>query len=122
MCYPGIHECTSDVGTNRETTGEGPGLRKNNLVRIIVRVKRRIDELRVEVAVKERFKNKLVRNRLKWACQVEIMGDENLPKRADAQKLEGNCRKRDIERVEEEWRKRATDRRNWRLLIENLVR
>ena len=26
--YPGIHECARDGGTNRETTGEGPGLRK----------------------------------------------------------------------------------------------
>ena len=36
---PGIHDCTRDDGTNRETTGEGPVLRKNNLVRIIVGVK-----------------------------------------------------------------------------------
>ena len=26
MCYPAY--CTTDDGTNRETTGEGPGLRK----------------------------------------------------------------------------------------------
>ena len=35
-----IHECTRDDGTNRETTGEGPDLPKNNLVRIIMGVKR----------------------------------------------------------------------------------
>ena len=40
MYYLGIHESTRDDGTNRETTGEGPGLRINNLNRIIVRVKR----------------------------------------------------------------------------------
>ena len=34
----------------------------------------------------------------------------------------GDCIKRDLERVGEEWRTRATDRRNWRLLIENVVR
>ena len=28
VCYPGIHECTRDDGTNKETTGEGQGLRK----------------------------------------------------------------------------------------------
>ena len=27
-CYPGTHERTEDDGTNRETTGEGPVLRK----------------------------------------------------------------------------------------------
>ena len=27
-CYAGIHECTRDDGTNRETTGESPGLQK----------------------------------------------------------------------------------------------
>ena len=37
--YPGIHECIRDDGTSRETTGRGSDL-KNNLVRIIVRVKR----------------------------------------------------------------------------------
>ena len=30
--------------------------------------------------------------------------------------------KRDIERVGEGWRKRAADRRSWRLLITNVVR
>ena len=35
VCYPGMHEWTRDDGANRETTGEGPGLRKNNLVRRI---------------------------------------------------------------------------------------
>jgi hypothetical protein len=39
--------------------------------------KRRIDELRVEVKVKERFKKKLVRNRLTWAGHVERTEDEN---------------------------------------------
>ena len=35
--YSGIHECTSDGGTNRKTRSR---FAKNNLVRIIVGVKR----------------------------------------------------------------------------------
>ena len=63
-----------------------------------------------------------------WARHVERMGDEKLAKRADAQKVEGmteiapgNCINSDLERVGHECRKRATDRRNWRLLTENVV-
>ena len=37
-----------------------------------------MDELRVEVGVKESFKKKLVRSRLKWSGQAERMGDEKL--------------------------------------------
>ena len=40
MCYPGALECTSDDGTDIETTGEGPGLWKRNMVRILVGVMR----------------------------------------------------------------------------------
>ena len=28
VCYPGLHEYNGDDDTNRETTGEDPGLRK----------------------------------------------------------------------------------------------
>ena len=76
-----------------------------------------MDELRVEVGVKESFKKKLVRSWLKWAGQVDRMGDEKLAKRADAQKVEGkgrrgrprreDCVKRDLERVGGEWRTTA---------------
>ena len=45
--------------------------------------KRRMDELRVEVGLKERFKKNLVRTWLKWAGHVERMGDETLAKRAE---------------------------------------
>ena len=45
----------------------------------------RMYELRVDVAVKERFKNKLARIRRKRAGHVEGMGDEKLAKRSDAQ-------------------------------------
>ena len=38
----------------------------------------------MEVGVKESFKKKLVRSRLKRAGHVERMGDEKLEKRADA--------------------------------------
>ena len=57
---------------------------------------------------------------------MERMGDEKVGKKADTHKVEGNggeenrnsdCIKSDLERVEEEWRKAATDGRNWRLLI-----
>ena len=55
------------------------------------------------------------------------MGDEKLAKIADAKKMEGkqtrgrprmrweDCVERDLERVREEWRKIAKDRRSWRL-------
>ena len=39
--------------------------------------------------MKNSFKKKLVRSRLKWASYVEKMGDEKLAKRADTQKAEG---------------------------------
>ena len=35
---------------------------------------------------------------------------------------DGGLLKRDLEREGEEWRKGAIDRRNWRLLIENVER
>ena len=66
---------------------------ENNLVRRTVGVersdKRRMDELRVEVGLKESFKKKLVMSRLTWAGHVERMGDEKMAKRADAQKVKG---------------------------------
>ena len=37
--------------------------------------------------MKERFKKKLVRIRMKWARHVERIRDEKLAKRADAQKV-----------------------------------
>ena len=67
--------------------------------------------------MRERFNKKLARSRLTWASHAERMGDEKLAKRADAQKVEskrmrgrlklrwGDCMKRYIERVGEEWRK-----------------
>ena len=48
-----------------------------------------MDELRVEVRVKECFPNKLVRSRLNLAGHVERMGDEKLAKRSDTQKVKG---------------------------------
>ena len=83
--------------------------------------------------MKESLK-KLVRSRLTWAGHVERIGDEKLAKRADrcpesgeeneARKTEiatRDCIGRNLERVGEEWRKRAVDRRYWRLLIQNVV-
>ena len=35
------------------------------------------------------FKKKLVRSRLIWAVHLEIIGDENLARRSDAQQVEG---------------------------------
>ena len=49
--------------------------------------KKRVDELRVEVGVKESFNKKLVRSRLTWAGHVERMGDAKLAKRTDGQKV-----------------------------------
>ena len=68
---------------------------KKNLVRILVGIKRAVernmDELRVEVGVKERFKKKLVRS--SWAGHLGKMGDEKLTKRTDVQKVEGKWRR-----------------------------
>ena len=40
---------------------------------------------RVEVGEKDNFKKKLARSSLTWAGHAEMMGDENLANRADAQ-------------------------------------
>ena len=70
---------------------------ENNLVRRIMAVKRvykrRTDELRVVIVVKENVKTKLAKSSLAWACHGERIGDEKLAKRADAQKAEGTRRK-----------------------------
>ena len=62
---------------------------ETNLVRRIVGVKRtdkrRMDELRVEVGVKENLKKKLAS--LTWAGHAERMGDDKLAKTADVQKV-----------------------------------
>ena len=47
-----------------------------------------MDELRVEVGVKENVKTKLAMSRMPWADHVEIMGDDYLAKRKDALKVE----------------------------------
>ena len=57
-----------------------------------------MDELRMEVGVKERFKTKLVRSRLRWVGHVKRMGDEKLAKESNAQKVEGK-RRRGIPRM-----------------------
>jgi len=55
---------------------------------------------------------------LKWAGRVERMRDGKPANRADGQKVEGKRRGRlslrweELERVAEEWRTRANDRRN----------
>ena len=56
--------------------------------------KRRLDEMGVEVGVKENVKKKLVRSMLKWTTHVDIIGDKHLAKRADAQKWNGKGRRR----------------------------
>ena len=90
--------------------------------------RRRQGQQRVEFGVKESFKKKLVRSRLKWARHVERMRDGKMaesrcPERGgktEARKAE-DCVKRDLERVGGEWRTAAKDR-SWRLLIEAIVR
>ena len=81
-------------------------------------LKRSVDEMRVEVGVKESFKKKWeMKNRRKANAQkVEEK------RRRERPKLRWGIALNDLERVREEWRKRATDRRNLRLLIENVVR
>ena len=80
-----------DDGTKRETTGESTSL-QNQLDKKNRGSKRRMDELRVEVGVKECFKKKLVRCRLKWTKHVERMGGE-LAKRPDAHPESGRKRR-----------------------------
>ena len=69
---------------------------ETNMVRRIVgaeRVDKRItDELRVEVGMN--FKRKLARSSLTWAGYAERMGNANVPKRADAEKVEGKSGER----------------------------
>ena len=84
--------------------------------------------------MKESFRKKLVRSRLKCAGNMERMRDKTLAKRADAQKVEGKRRrrrsrmrwedyvKRDLERVGGERRTTVKGRMSWRLLIENALR
>ena len=76
-------------------------------IRSIVGMKRvderRLDELRVDVGVMESSSKKLLRSRLKCAGHMDR-------------------RKRYLERIGEQRRTTAKDRRNWRLLIENAVR
>ena len=50
--------------------------------------KRRAKELREEVGVKESFRRKLVKRRLKWAGHVERMVGESLTKRVDSLRVE----------------------------------
>ena len=51
-----------------------------------------MDEMKVEVGVKESYKKmKMVRST--WASHVEQIGDEKRAKRADAQKLERKWRR-----------------------------
>ena len=51
--------------------------------------KKRKDDMRERVGVKECFKKKLTRSKLKLAGHVEGMGNEKLANRADVQKVEG---------------------------------
>ena len=86
-----------------------------------------------EVRVKESFKKKLVRSRLKWAGHVERMRDEKLAKRAyipekwreketrETENAMDDCVNRDLERVEEELRTKPKHSRNWGLVIENAL-
>ena len=83
-----------------------------------------MDELRVEIGVKESFKTKLVRSRLKWAGHVERMGDGKLAKESDAKKGEGKGGEEHREcdgKIGKRMEIAAKDRRSWRLLIENIV-
>ena len=81
----------------------------------------------MDVGVTGSAKKKLTRST--WAGHVERMGDEKLAKsrcpygggEMEERKTEiakGGFIKSDLEILGEEWRKRATDRRNWRLLTE----
>ena len=76
MCYMNALETMAPTEKNNRFA-------INNLVRIIVGVKRaekrRMDEIRVAIGVKESVKKILAMSR--WAGRVEGMGDEKLTKR-----------------------------------------
>ena len=92
--------------------------------------KRRMEELREEVGVKESFTRTFVRRRLRWA--VERMKGVRLTKRADALGVESrrrrgrprceDCVKRDLVGVGREWRMKARDRGEWKRLVETVVK
>ena len=110
---------------------------KNKWVRRIAGVKiidkRRMEELRVEVGVKESLTRKLVWSRLRWAGHVERMEGVRLTKRADALGVEGR-RRRGRPRLRWEdyvksdsvgvggWSRRTRDRGEWRRLVETVVK
>ena len=55
--------------------------------------KGRMEGLREEAGVKERFRRKLVRSQLKWAGHVGRMEGERLTKEADELRVEGKRRR-----------------------------
>ena len=64
--------------------------KQNNLVRIIVGIKRliiKMGQMRVEFGVTESSKKQLMRGT--WDGHVDKMGDEKLKKRADTQNVGG---------------------------------
>ena len=69
-----------------------------------------MDELGVEVGVKESFKKKMVRSGLKWVGHVGRMGDEKGRETGEEDREHENCIKRDLERVGGEWRTTVTER------------
>ena len=68
--------------------------------------KRRMDELRMEVGVKENVKKKLVRSRLKWAGHMERITNNKLQR----DQLPTNCREKDARMRWEDWVKRDVER------------
>ena len=92
-----------------------------------------MDELRAEIGVNESVKKILMRSRFKFGGHMERIGDENLAKISDVQKLEDKRKRRReglrwedyvnryLERVRGEWRTTTKDRRR-EILIENAVR
>ena len=75
--YPDIHVCLRKTMAltqkQHETVSENKWIRRTMGVKRAA--KRRMEELRVDVGVKESIKNQLVRSRLKWPEHVERMGD-----------------------------------------------
>ena len=107
----------------------------NNWLRRIAGVtridKRRMEELREEVGVRENLTRKLVRSRLKWGGHVERM-EGVLMSKANVLKVEDrrrrgrpglrweDCLTRDLVGVGGKWRMRARDRGEWRRSVEKV--
>ena len=96
-CITSAYICGLETMAITEKQHEKLQVCENNLVRRNAGVKRidkrRMEELKEEVGVREGLTTKLVRSRLKWAGHVERMERVRLTNRAEANGMEGRRRR-----------------------------